>query len=44
MIQELDYTFNLLLLGNSTVGKTSLIYRFAHQKPWDKYLFLYYSS
>ena len=32
--QEYDYLFKLLLIGNSSVGKSSLLYRFV-DNSWD---------
>jgi len=33
--QEYDYLFKLLLIGNSSVGKSSLLYRFV-DNSWDE--------
>jgi Ras-related protein Rab-1A len=32
--QEYDYLFKLLLIGNSSVGKSSLLYRFV-ENTWE---------
>jgi GTPase SAR1 family protein len=33
--QEYDYLFKLLLIGNSSVGKSSLLFRFV-ENTWDE--------
>ena len=33
--QEYDYLFKILLIGNSGVGKSSLLFRFSEDK-WEK--------
>ena len=33
--QEYDYLFKLLLIGNSGVGKSSLLFRFS-ENTWEK--------
>ena len=36
--QEYDYLFKLLLIGNSGVGKSSLLYRFSENQWEEKFI------
>ena len=36
--QEYDYLFKLLLIGNSGVGKSSLLFRFSENVWEDKFI------
>lgn len=38
MIKEYDYLFKLVIIGNSGVGKSSLLLRFADDSFSDSYL------
>ena len=38
MIKEYDYLFKLVIIGNSGVGKSSLLLRFADDEFNDSYL------
>jgi Ras-related protein Rab-1A len=38
MIKEYDYLFKLVIIGNSSVGKSSLLLRFADDSFSDSYL------
>jgi Ras-related protein Rab-1A len=38
MIKEYDYLFKLVIIGNSGVGKSSLLLRFADDQFNDSYL------